>query len=247
MRMFPREFPPKRRRKPRRRAEQKFFNSLAGSPLRGFAYYEWRQDYDEMEVDFIVWIEHLGRGALQIKGGIFELIDAEFHRHTRDGLVHVASSPIDEVWLGALDLHDEITEKAGVPYNPFVVPMLALPDMDPDVGIENLARRKRVRLLWRADSPAEAVAEVLRSQPVRKRLSWERIAREVEAVTDGLILLDKGQPVAETSDAGGMIVSPEDETKVSPWKLLRINVAGVPVLEARARDITVNYIRRQAS
>lgn len=246
MRMFPREFPPKRRRNPRRRAEKQIFNALAGSPLRGFAYYEWRRDYDATEVDFTVWIEHRGRGALQIKGGSFELIDAEFHRHTREGLVHVASSPIDEAWLGALDLHDEIAEKAGVPYDPFVVPILALPDMDPDVGIENLARRKRVRLLWRSDAPAEAVAEVLRSQPVRKRLTWERIAREVEAVTDGLILLDKRQPVAETSDADDMILSPEVETKVSPSRLLRINAAGVPVLEARARDITVHYTRRQA-
>ena len=247
MRTFPREFPPKRRHNPKRRAERRIFEALAGSPLVGFAYYEWRRDYDAGEVDFSIWMEHLGRGALQIKGGIYELQDGEFHLHTRDGLLYAASSPIDEAWLGALDLHDEIKEKASVPYNPFVVPILAFPDMGPDEAIAKLARRKRVCLLWRSESPAEAVAEILRAQPVRQRLTWERIAREVEGVTDGIIVLDQGQRVDETSDAGETNGSPSAETKVSPSKLLRINVAGVPLLEARAKDISVRYTnRRQA-
>ena len=40
MRTFPREFPPKRRRKPTRRAELRIFYALASSTLAGFAYYE---------------------------------------------------------------------------------------------------------------------------------------------------------------------------------------------------------------
>lgn len=69
MRTFPREFPPKRRRKPKRRAERRIFEALANSPLDGFAYYEWRRDYYDGEVDFAIWVEGLGRAALQVKGG----------------------------------------------------------------------------------------------------------------------------------------------------------------------------------
>ena len=68
MRMYPKEFPPKRRRKPTRRAELRIFNALASSPLHGFAYYEWRKDFDDPELDFAVWIQDLGRAALQVEG-----------------------------------------------------------------------------------------------------------------------------------------------------------------------------------
>ena len=69
--------------------------------------------------------------------------------------------------------------------------IMAFPDMDPNEAIEKLARRKRVCLIWKADSLAERIVEIRRSQPGRKTLSAERIIREVNAVTDGLVHLDQ--------------------------------------------------------
>ena len=43
MRMYPREFPPNRRGKPKRRAERRVYEALAGSDRRGLCYYEWRR------------------------------------------------------------------------------------------------------------------------------------------------------------------------------------------------------------
>ena len=83
MRMYPKEFPPKRLRKPTRRAELRIFNVLASSPLHGFAYYEWRKDFDEPELDFAVWIQDLGRAALQVKGGRYQLVNGDWVLHTR--------------------------------------------------------------------------------------------------------------------------------------------------------------------
>ena len=69
MQMYPSQFPPKRRRKATRRAELRIFNALASSNLAGFSYYEWRKDFDDLELDFAVWMRDHGRAALQVKGG----------------------------------------------------------------------------------------------------------------------------------------------------------------------------------
>ena len=213
------------------------FEALASSARVGFAYYEWRRDFHDGEVDFVLWIRGLGRVALQVKGGHYELVEGEFHLQTWDGPVRVATSPLDEAWLGALDLHDDIREKAGVAYDPFVVPILALPDMEPDADIARLANRKRVHLVWRCADVAQAVADVLRSQPVRQPLTWLQISAEVSAVTDELIdLADAGKGPCDGPIAGPSAASVHSTARP---KLLRINVAGVPVITARAGEIVL--------
>ena len=64
MRMYAREFPPGRCKKPKRRAEQRVYEALAGSDRRGFVYYEWRRGYEHPELDFAVWVAGVGRFAL---------------------------------------------------------------------------------------------------------------------------------------------------------------------------------------
>ena len=150
MRMFPREFPLGRRRKPKRRAERRVYEALAGSDRQGFVFYEWRRGYGHIELDFAVWVNGLGRFALQVKGGKYLLIDGEWYLKTREGNKHVRSCPLDETKLAALDLHDDIKELAETRYNPFVVPVLIFPDMEPDEAIKQLARaRGSVRDLGR--------------------------------------------------------------------------------------------------
>ena len=89
MRMYPREFPATRRRMPKRRAERRIFEALAGSDRQGFAFYEWRRGYGDIELDFAVWIVGLGRFALQVKGGRYLLAGGEWFLKTGNGLVHI--------------------------------------------------------------------------------------------------------------------------------------------------------------
>lgn len=244
MRMYPKEFPPKRRRKPTRRAELRIFNALASSTLAGFAYYEWRRDFGEPELDFAVWLRDLGRGALQVKGGPYELVNGDWFLHTQGDAKPIRSSPIDEAWLSALDLHDDILEKARTPYDPFVAPVLAFPDMDPDEQIAKLARRKSVSLIWRPDQPAVRLQEILRAQHVRQPLSAERISREVHAATDGVIdlALDQVGDVSSTGGAGCPQIS-DNCTATDPTQATKrflISLGNVGLLEARARVIQVH-------
>ena len=190
MRMFPREFPSGRRKKPKRQAERRVYEALAGSDRQGFIYYEWRQGYEHIELDFVVWVKGLGRFALQVKGGQYLIVDGEWHLKTRAGVQPIAASPLDEAWLAMLDLHDDIKELAETTYNPFVIPVLVFPDMEPDEAIEKLARRKGVYLVWRTEDLMADLIAIVRSRGVTDALTMDRIAREVAAVTDGLIQLD---------------------------------------------------------
>ena len=191
MRMHPREFPSGRRKKAKRRAERQVYEALAGSDRQGFVYYEWRKGYEHIELDFAVWVKDLGRVALQVKGGRYLLIDGEWYLKTRDGVKLIESCPLDETKLAALDWHDDIKEMAATHYNPFVVPVLMFPDMEPDQAIEQLARRTGVYVIWGVGNLLADLEEIVRSRRVSEALGMDRIAGEVHAVTDGLICLDK--------------------------------------------------------
>ena len=224
MLMYPREFPATRRKKLKRRAERRIYKALAGSDRQGFVYYEWRRGYECIELDFALWIAGLGRFALQVKGGHYLLIGGEWHLKTKDGLVPIEKSPLDEAWLAALDLHDDIEELAATTYNPYVIPVLAFADTDPDPAIEGLARRKGVYLVWRSDDLVADLSAVARGRGVSDALPMDRIRREVSAVTDGLIEL----PEAPEQEAGAKTVGPVANSPAP---------SGLELIQVRARDV----------
>ena len=234
MRMYPREFPPSRRKISKRRAEREVYEALAGSDHQGFVYYEWRKGYGHIELDFAVWIEGLGRFALQVKGGCYLLIDGEWYLKTRDGVQPVRSCPLDETKLAALDLHDDIKECAQTVYNPFAVPVLLFPDMEPDRAIEQLARRTGVYVIWGVRNLLADLAEIVRSRRVSEALGMDRIAREVNAVTDGLIRLEKFEKGC-AADATDQPVPVPERRQCSG--ALRLTLVGVDVTTTRARGV----------
>ena len=240
MRMYPREFPSGRRRKPKRQAERRVYAALAGSDRQGFCYYEWRRGYECIELDYAVWIEALGRFALQVKGGRYLLIDGEWYLNTRAGLQRVKSCPLDETKLAALDLHDDIKECAQTVYNPYVIPVLMFPDMEPDRAIEQLARRTGVYAIWGVGNLLADLEEIVRSRSVSDTLPAERIAGEVLAVTDGLIRLSQtGDAVAGDGAKG--------KASISGWErpgALRLMVGGTTVLTIRSRAVRCRLGKR---
>ena len=194
-----------------------------------FAITSGARGYGHIELDFAVWIEGLGRFALQVKGGRYLLIDGEWYLKTRDGVQPVKSCPLDEAWLAALDWHDDIKELAeDARYNPYVIPVLAFPDMAPDEAIRNLAKRKGVYVIWGMESLLTDLEKIVRSRSVSDTLPMDRIAREVYAVTDGLIQL------AEAGREGA------GETTVRPTAL-SLSVGGRKVLRVRAGEMHLRF------
>ena len=234
MRMYPREFPSGRRRKPKRQAERRVYEALAGSDRQGFVYYEWRKGYEHIELDFAVWVKDLGRFALQVKGGRYLLIDGEWYLKTREGNKHVRSCPLDETKLAAFDLHDDIKECAQTAYNPYVIPVLMFPDMEPDEAIKSLAKRKGVYVIWGTEHLMTDLEEIVRSRRVSEALGMDRIAGEVHAVTDGLICLERFEK-SFVADAVDQPVSVSDRRQYI--ETLRLTLVGVDVTMTRAGGV----------
>ena len=224
MRMHPKEYPLNRRGDPKRRAEYRVFEALAGINRQGFVYYEWRKGYERVELDFAIWVEGLGRFALQVKGGRYLVSDGDWFLKTREGPLPASSCPLDEAKLAALDLHDNIQERAATPYSPYVIPVMAFADMDPDPAIQRLAQRMGVYVVWGSESMLEDLAEIRLSRSVSDRLPMHRIAREVEAVTDGLIRLDVPL-MGETDDSA------------SPPFVLSLSIGGRNLIHVRTREV----------
>ena len=228
IRMYPKEFPAGRRKKPKRQAERRVYEALAGIHRQGFCYYEWRKGYERIELDFAVWIAGLGRFALQVKGGRYLLIDGEWYLKTREGLRLIRTCPLDETRLAALDLHDDIKELAETRYNPFVIPVLVFPDMEPDQAIKQLARRKGVYIVWGSEDLSADLAEIVLSRRVSDRLPMERIAGEVAAITDGLIRLVEAQGEETVGKTGRPIT-------------LTLRAAGQNIVHIRARETRLRH------
>ena len=228
MRMYPRKFPANRRGRPKRRAERQVYEALAGAACRGFCYYEWRKGYEHIELDFAVWIEGLGRFALQVKGGRYLLIHGDWHLKTRDGVKLIESCPLDEAKLAALDLHDDIEDRAGTAYNPYVIPVLVFPDMEADAHIENLAKRRGVYVVWGVENLLADLERIVRSRRASERLTMTGIAAEVLAVTDGQIRLD---------------AAAAEETGKRPARplVLSLSVGGRKILQVSTKEMHLRF------
>ncbi len=231
MRMYPQRFPPIRAEMLERGAERRIYEGLARSGRDGFVYYEWRRGYGRIEVDFAVWLESLGRFALQVKGGHYLLIDGEWHLRTRRELKAVDGSPLDEAWLGALDLHDDIAELAETDYNPFVTAVLAFPDMEPDESMVRLAKRKAVHLLWGDANPVEQLEQICRQWGMASALDAERISHEVFAVSDGLIRLNW----AHSEHDSPAMQTPSAPVRLPDQPALSLSSAGLEILRVSGR------------
>lgn len=228
MRMYPRDFPLSRSLKPKRQAELRTYEALAGIDRQGFAYYEWRRKHESIELDFALWLEGLGRFGLQVKGGHYLLIDGDWYLKKREGPVRAKSCPLDETKLAALDLHDDIAELAKTSYNPYVVPVLVLPDMTkPEETIQSLAGRHGVYIVWGVENLLGDLEGIVSGRAVAGTLPWERIAREVHAVTDGLI------SIREDEEEACEVTVP---SAISPITV-KLTVNGVHLVAIRAQRI----------
>ena len=130
MRIQP-EFPPYRVDNPMRRAEQTIYRILEESDTPGQALYEARIIPHGREVDFAVWLEDVGRFAVEIKGGRY-VIDPgtkEWDLLTGRGR-YDKPSPVDQVRDASKSIPEAIRER--LDREVCITAVLALPDMEPD-------------------------------------------------------------------------------------------------------------------
>ena len=173
------KFPPSRLTDPQRRAERDIYRTLAETTRPGWALYEVKVTRDAKQVDLVVWVEAVAVFAVQLKGGIYVIRDGELCLVTDQGLIPKPGL-LAKVWDSAMEISRFIERKLG--RGMYIIPVLALPDMEQDEAIQDMAARRSVEVLFGKIDWVERLVDLAGSHPIRHRPTEETIEQEVLAI-----------------------------------------------------------------
>ena len=184
MNVYP-EFPENRLNDPRRQAELAVYLELQAAERSGQAIYEARPDRSCREVDFVIWLKDVARIAMQVKGGRYRIERGNWYLATPNG-EEKKPTPAKQCWDAALQLHDYLQEHINGSRNPFVLPVLLFPDMEPDPDIEAWAAQAGIHVLFGAERLDPRLVELASTARVYFPPTAAEIAEEVELVMPGV-------------------------------------------------------------
>ncbi len=106
------EFPEHRLQDPRRQAEWRVYQEIAGSQAPGRALYEMRAGLHAPQLDFGIWLQDVAHYGLQVKGGENATEGGEWRLHSANG-PETIPSPIAQTFDAAIAIRDIIKAAAG--------------------------------------------------------------------------------------------------------------------------------------
>ena len=177
-------FPEHRHRDPKRLAELAVYRELEASDAPGTTIYEAKVNRNATEVNFAIWINGVGRFAAQVKGGIYRPHGGSWYLSTAQGEVRKVT-PLKQLWDSTMKLHDHLQEELDGDRQPFWVPVLLLPDMEPDPAIQAWADHSHVHVVFGTDNLVE---QLINLAPQTRQIyppTGEEIAEEVALVMPG--------------------------------------------------------------
>ena len=217
----PEQFPEERRHDPKRRAEAAVFDTLAECRRAGHFIYEWGAPGRPHRTDFALWLEGVGRFAIEVKGGAYTLRPESdrWYLQTPDGDLAAKSSPLQQADDAAMDLRNEIHRNTG--YKVFIIPVVVFPDMAPDPAIEEYAQRTNVVVIWGAEYLLTDLEAAARRVGVDHPPRANYIRNEVSAVTVGG---DPGKPTGSgETRSEAVAATPVEQLEVSGVAAITIN------------------------
>ena len=169
-----------RRNDPKRRAEMLVLDQLAATVRVGAACYEWSAGAGSQEVDMALWVEHLGRFAIQVKGGRYTIHNFNWFLSAPDGSTEEKPSPVFQARDGAMSIRRVVGEITG--YLVYIIPVLAFPDMDPEPHMAALAAQQNVYLVWRGEDLTARLEEIAQTEGVQRPPIRAHIENELHAI-----------------------------------------------------------------
>ena len=184
MNINPLDFPEHRRRDPKRRAEARLYDELAGSDAPGYVLYEVKPRSDAPECDFAIWMEGIGTFGMQVKDGENRLERGEWFLVTDQGRKKVKSLTA-EAWDAAMAIHDTIHEKLG--RKSFVVPVICFPDMEYDEHLKERCAAKRISVVFGVEDLVQQLQDLAEAAEIYQTPNAKTITEEVELIRDGAV------------------------------------------------------------
>ena len=181
--IIPDPLPEERRNDPKRQAEMSVLDPLARTENRGTAIYEWSAGPGSPEVDIALWVENLGRFAIQVKGGHYDIRDYNWFLKSPDGSLEAKPSPVVQTWDGAMSMRSAVETVVG--FRAYLIPVLILPNQEPEPHVAALAAQKRVHLAWRGEDLMTRLSEIAETEGVHHPPPRTHIDNEVHAMMYG--------------------------------------------------------------
>ena len=152
IKMNPPQFSDQRRQDPKRGSEARVFDALQNLDLEGYGLYEYRFRRDGKQVDYPLWVTSLGRFAVQVKGGTYEMDQSDqWLLLTPGGDPVKVSSPLEEAADGCMELRDGM--RRATSFGNFVAGVVMFTDMERNEEIEHMAwERYHVSVIWGLES-----------------------------------------------------------------------------------------------
>ena len=172
-------FPPSRLDMPTRRAERGIYQDLGASPIPGRTLYEVKVTPNAKQIDFLVWAEAIAAFSTQVKGGPYVIHEGELCLVTERGRVPKPGL-LAAVWDSAMAVPEHLARKLG--HKLFVIPVLALPDMEEDEDIRDMAARRNVEILFGMTDWVDRLVDLAGSHDIRNRPTEDSIEAEVLAI-----------------------------------------------------------------
>ena len=179
------QFPPDRRRDPKRNREAMVYDQLARSGHAGQALYELKALPEAPELDFCIWFQDRARFGGQVKGGPYSVNGSVWTLRTVNGTEHVPC-PLTQTWDAAIAVRDAVYRALG--FKIFIIPVLLLPDTPRDPLIEEWAGQRRVKVLFGAEDLVDRLLALADRTEIKHPPTADHIRNEVAAVTNGLIV-----------------------------------------------------------
>ena len=189
------KFPKHRLHDPKRRAELAVYRELEASTTLGVAFYEPRFGPYTRGLDFGVWLEGIGRFAIEDKGGHHSVEGATWWLSTPAGQQEI-DSPALQAWDGAMSFRDRIALRKGK--GPFIIAVLVFPDMEPDVAVEKALADGAVHAIFGVE---DLTGKLARLRHVDHPPYAEDIVREV-ALVEGATPEPEAPETPETFEMG---------------------------------------------
>ena len=164
---------------PMRRAEREVYQALEASELPGRALYEVKVNKKAAQVDFLVWAEGIALFATQLKGGIYVLDQGELSLVTHHGR-DLQNGLVADVWDASMAISRFL--KPILHRGAYVVPVLAMPDMEEDEVIRDMAARRSVEVVFGMDNWVDRLVEMDDGHPIRYRPTEASIEEEITAI-----------------------------------------------------------------
>ena len=185
MQLYP-EFPTCRADTPKRQAEKQMYKAFEACDFDGRVLYEAKPLSTAPQIDFAVWIVGVGIFGIQVKGGRYILVEGQWFLITDHGRF-LRESPVPSTWDAAMAIRDVVQEQ--LHQSIFVIPVLAMPNMEPNQDIEALAGSRNVAMHWGdPDQLVDHLVQLAIDRKVHITPTPASIAAQVQLVEPGLVL-----------------------------------------------------------